>query len=509
VESAAKGEEALSLCEKQHYDLILCDYNLGPGKNGQQLLEDLRLNNLMRPEDIFILLSAETSRNVVMSAYDCEPDAYLTKPITTKVIEQRLKRLLAKRNEMVEVYGHVSRGEKQEAIAALKKKIANNSRYSMDCQKILAEIYLEENDLQEAEVVYRNVLDIRALDWAQVGLAKVKVKQGDYKKSIQWLNEIISSNPTCMKAYDALSEALEKKQDLDALQENLEKAVEVSPMSIGRQVSLAETALENGDAEIAAKAYQKVMRFGANSSHNTTNNQLAFTKAVARYFDNDPAKAGEMSKSAINLLSLIDEKPTVEEEDKIKSQLLGSQLWALSGHKDKAKEALEIVNDRLSDEKNITIDIEIELINSMIANNNHTEAQNKIQEMIVCYKDDQNALEKIDALCSEPVSIKGKKMLAKANKLGIESYKKQEYEEAIHFFSTVERRYPRYIGVKLNLVQAILGKLRRDGHSEEEFDRCVSIFNIVKRYVKTNNEQFKRYQQLQDMFSALSSENRS
>jgi len=42
IDSAANGTEALNYCKKQSYDLVLCDYNLGPGKNGQQLLEELR-----------------------------------------------------------------------------------------------------------------------------------------------------------------------------------------------------------------------------------------------------------------------------------------------------------------------------------------------------------------------------------------------------------------------------------------------------------------------------------
>ena len=84
--------------------MVLCDYNLGAGQNGQQVLEELRKDGRIKPQDIFILISAETSRNVVMSAFDCEPDAYLSKPISTKTIEQRVKRLLNKRKELLDVF---------------------------------------------------------------------------------------------------------------------------------------------------------------------------------------------------------------------------------------------------------------------------------------------------------------------------------------------------------------------------------------------------------------------
>jgi len=42
IDGAADGVEAFKYCQKHQYDLVLCDYNLGPGKNGQQLLEELR-----------------------------------------------------------------------------------------------------------------------------------------------------------------------------------------------------------------------------------------------------------------------------------------------------------------------------------------------------------------------------------------------------------------------------------------------------------------------------------
>ena len=58
IDGVASGDEASALCAKGHYDLILCDYNLGQGKNGQQLLEELRINKRLKAEDVFILLSA-------------------------------------------------------------------------------------------------------------------------------------------------------------------------------------------------------------------------------------------------------------------------------------------------------------------------------------------------------------------------------------------------------------------------------------------------------------------
>ena len=41
VDTANRGEEAIAMCRQKRYDIILHDYNLGAGKNGQQVLEEL------------------------------------------------------------------------------------------------------------------------------------------------------------------------------------------------------------------------------------------------------------------------------------------------------------------------------------------------------------------------------------------------------------------------------------------------------------------------------------
>ncbi|MBX2807129.1 MAG: response regulator [Cellvibrionaceae bacterium] len=505
LDSVNTGEEALNHCRKKHYDIILCDYNLGAGKNGQQLLEELRIAQLMQQGDIFILLSAETSRNIVMSAYDCEPDAYLTKPITTKVIQQRLKRLLAKRAELSFVYDALEQNDSEKAISLLTRQINNNTRHSMDCQKLLAEIYIAHQQLDEAELLYRSVLEMRALNWAQLGLAQIKAIRGDTETAQLWLNDIIAENPSYMPAYDALSEVFSQSNDKENLQKILEKAVEVSPLSIGRQVYLAKTALDNGDAEVAALAYRKTAKYGENSCHNTLENQLGFAKAVSRCFDSDINKAKTMAKEAAKILdSLTDDELKTDAHLKTQAQLLGSQLWAIQGHAEKSKKLFDEVQQNIASDELAEIELEIELVHALITLNDDMGAQKKLDAMVAYYQDDQAALELIDPLLAEPVSDKGKQALAGINKNGINAYKAAKYDQAINFFIKAEKRYPRYVGIKLNLVQALIGKMRTEGRDQEDINRCLNIFTVVKRYIHAGSNHFNRYEQLQGMLRELS-----
>jgi len=64
VDAASSGEEVI---ENTRYDVVLSDYNLGNGRNGQQVLEELRFKDYLSPHSVYILVSAESSRNIVMS----------------------------------------------------------------------------------------------------------------------------------------------------------------------------------------------------------------------------------------------------------------------------------------------------------------------------------------------------------------------------------------------------------------------------------------------------------
>src|SRR3954466_3718027 len=61
VDQASNGGEAMALITKTRYDVVLCDYNLESGKNGQQVLEEARVRSLLMPSSMFIMVSAEKS----------------------------------------------------------------------------------------------------------------------------------------------------------------------------------------------------------------------------------------------------------------------------------------------------------------------------------------------------------------------------------------------------------------------------------------------------------------
>jgi CheY-like chemotaxis protein len=91
---AATGNEALAILQKRRPDIVLCDYNLGEGKDGQQVLEEARERQLIGVVTIYVMLTAENTREMVMAAVEYVPDSYLTKPFTAELLRTRIEKLI-------------------------------------------------------------------------------------------------------------------------------------------------------------------------------------------------------------------------------------------------------------------------------------------------------------------------------------------------------------------------------------------------------------------------------
>src|SRR5690606_4747541 len=144
-------------------------------------------------------------------------------------LEQRLVRLFTQRVRMMPIMKAIKDEQFDLAVALCRKEIAAKGRYTNQCQKLLGQLYLQLGDFTQAEAIYREVLEIRALDWAQIGMARVKKMQGDLLSAQQWLEEVIDSNPLALKAYDLQAEIFREQQAHDRVQQVLEKTVDISP----------------------------------------------------------------------------------------------------------------------------------------------------------------------------------------------------------------------------------------------------------------------------------------
>ena len=139
---ASNGERAVELCETTKFDFILCDFNLGRGKDGYQLFEELKLRELLKANTVFILISAETALQVVHGIVELQPDDYLLKPFSYKKLETRLIRSLEKRKALGRIYDSLALKDYHKALNECAKALKEHSKYALPIMRLKGEVLL-------------------------------------------------------------------------------------------------------------------------------------------------------------------------------------------------------------------------------------------------------------------------------------------------------------------------------------------------------------------------------
>ncbi len=503
VDSTATGEDALRLCKARCYDIILCDNNLGKGKSGQQVLEQLRSTDNPCADSLFILVSAESSKGSIMAAYDYEPDAYLAKPIAPKALDQRLGRLIEQRLELKAIHAAQKSGDDQLAINLCKELIASGSRYANACQKLLGQLHLNENDLVAAEAVYRAVLDNRELEWAQLGMVKTKLAQNDFLGAQQWLENILQANPLCMKAYDLQAELCKLQNDSDGLQSVLQKATDISPLSILRQQALGDVAQQNNDLVIAANALKRAVKLGENSCFDKPLIHSLFAQTTIDLYSIDKELAKPLIREAISCVNNLEENFGKNNLRKVESLLLESQLQVCAGDQRRAQDALASAQSSLGNtEDESALAVHIEMVRTLRLIGKADEAQALLDNLLHRYAGKEEQLQRLDVLLDEPRSEKNKLMVAEINKKGITFYNAKDFTAAADAFKTALQKLPNHIGLRLNYVQAMIDNLkaRFDANISEKIQQT---FTKTSAIISSQHPQFQRYRQLNDMYNTL------
>ncbi|MCE3252445.1 MAG: response regulator [Cellvibrio sp.] len=503
ADSAASGEEALRYCKARSYDLILCDNNLGKGKSGQQVLEELRTTDNPCSDSLFILVSAESSKGIIMAAYDYEPDAYLAKPITPKALDQRLSRMIEQRVELKAVLAAQKAGAEQLAIDLCKELIAKGSRHANTCHKLLGQLYLKRDDIAAAEEVYRTVLDNRELEWAQLGMVKTKLAQNDFIGAQQWLENILQANPLCMKAYDLQAELYKLQNDSEGLQNILQKATDISPLSILRQQALGDVAQQNNDLITAANALKRAVKLGENSCFDKADVHSLFAQATIDLFSIDKELAKPFLREAISCVNNLEEKFGKTNLRRVESLLLESQLQVCSGDQRRAQEALSSAQAALGDSKEeAALPVQIEMVRTLRLLGKTDEAQQRLNDLLHQYANNEEQLQDLDVLLDEPRSEKNKLMVAEINKKGIAFYNAKDFTAAADAFKTALQKLPNHVGLRLNYVQALIDKLKTRFETGVS-DKIQQTFTKTSAIISPQHPQFQRYRQLNDVYNTV------
>jgi DNA-binding response OmpR family regulator/Tfp pilus assembly protein PilF len=468
VDTAADGEDAIKLCTSHKFDIVICDYNLGSGKDGQQVLEEVRFLRVLMMTSLFVMITGEQSREMVLGALECQPDDYITKPYTQASLKLRLNKAVVRHQALLHIKQAISDGDYRKGLEYCNQMIKEGSKYSSAALKIKGQLHFLLKQLNEAKQVYESVLDKKPVVWAKLGMGKTLMEMGKLDGAEDMFKSIVAEDDRYIEAHDHLAEVYEKRKDLVSAQKSIEHATQISPKSVLRHRKLAKLAEFNNDDETALKSYQQSIKWGFNSVHESEQDYFDYARKVANVTSGeDSSNSKSLLKQANTFLDRARKRYANKEEVGVQAQMVETQLLLATGDEKKAQASLQKSREMYNDLAVPPVEASLEFARTLHAADEEQEARKLLTNLALRHEGNEEIMQIIDSITSEPISEAGKSVATRLTKEGISSYEEKSFDQAIQVFNEALATYPNHVGLNLNLIQAVIADTDSNGFNEK------------------------------------------
>lgn len=505
VAFAPTGEQALAKCANAEFDILFVDYHLGIGKNGKQLLEDLRERKLLGPQCIFMLVTGENSVPMVMSAVELEPDDYLVKPFSQNVLRTRIQRIQRKKQHLASLYQALFDEQYGQVVELCQQEVGTESRYQQFCKRVMVENLLRLNDYSAAEQVLQTTLNQRRSGWALLLHAKLSLNLKRYDESIALCYEAIEDNRYFAEAYDVLAQNYLEQGLLEEAFSHIQAAAEIAPYRMPRQYLVMEIAHALNDIPQQVQASKQLYEITRRSIRQDVTHLLNYIRTVidAAVRTEEPAQRNRYLQEVSLALQRVqrDETMTREIDFGLFENLCQARLESLSGAQYQAKKTYAAVVDQLQSQHLILPDA-IFLLNQI----GEFEQANTLAKLLPADLMQNPVLKTL--LNDQQLFIDPKQQqFGTLNKEGIKNYKEGNYVNAVRQFELALELAPMNTGSALNFIQASIQLLnsQKKRKSTELFERCKKTFRIVDNMPLPEHHR-TRYKELLQQFEKLREE---
>ncbi len=484
IEHALTAGTALRAIQNKVFDLVLCEYDLGVGQDGQQLLEDVRHHKLTPLSTIFIMVTAERAYAKVVSAAELAPSDYLLKPFTADMLLERVLKAIEKRKAFVEVHTLMEQGFVRESIAACISGETVHPKYAIDFMRLRAELHVILGEAAEAEALYQKLYEMKAVAWARLGLAKTLFMQGRYQEAEEILTGLVNENNKYMDAYDWLAKTHEAIGALPEAKQVLDTAVSVSPHGVRRLRKLGALALETGDIETAESVLKKVVSKAKFSEFRDPEDHVKLVNALVKKGDHDQAKSviRDLEKNMAGL-----------KKTEACRAISAAMVHASTGDA-RLIEELEAAVLASKEDIGLSNDLKIGLAKSCLENNKEEAASEVIME-VMRNAPNQNLVNKaMSVFESAGKGHLGKELAQRSQKevkdlvaLGVQKAKEGDFRGSVELMSSAARKSPDNPQVVLNAALAALKCIENLGWDQSTGALAKQLIESAARLDPMNN----------------------
>lgn len=261
IQETGNGTKAWEFLQKNRVDLIIADYTL-PGINGIELLRRVRKDRKLR-NTLFLIITAETNREVVAEAAEYDVDGYLGLPFNSATLSKTIDSILARARSPEPMVIHLraardlkEEGRISEAIVEARKAAAAKPDSSRPLRE-LGKLFIEIGDKKEARKYFRKSVALNQLDISShYNLGKLFVEEDRVDQAVHHFSRALEINPRRQEwAFDFASLLLERQEKEEAAR-ILGHILKYNPCDMELLIKAGDMAARNEMYELAIKCFQ-------------------------------------------------------------------------------------------------------------------------------------------------------------------------------------------------------------------------------------------------------------
>ena len=252
--------------EYRVFDIVLCELHFANEvASGQDLLNDLRRNQLLPFSTVFVMVTGEATYAKVAEAAESALDGYLLKPHKPSQLEERLTQARLRKISLQEIFAAIDEEDFERAAKLCLKRFETRGQFWLYAARVGAELLLRTGQHEDAQKLYEAVVEAKTLPWAKLGVARSMLDAGHTTAAVSVLENLISEDPSYTDAYDVMGRAQFEQGKFDQALQTYKMACELTPASIGRLQSLGMMSFYAGDKLEAERLLSRSSLLGLDS----------------------------------------------------------------------------------------------------------------------------------------------------------------------------------------------------------------------------------------------------
>lgn len=504
---ANSGEIAIQLCNKTKFDIVFIDYNLGAGRNGRQLLEELKARQLLKTSCVSMLLTGESLSTMVIGMLEAQPDDYIVKPFSQNLLLQRVSKAWSRRQVFLDYY---QKFYKQDYLGALKQLdviAKSNPRYASTVDKYKAEILFELEDFAQLELHINSKIQNKRLQWPLIYQAKMFQKQQKYQDSINSAKQAILNNKLSMEAYDLIADSYLKLDDLEQSYHWIKAGIDKSPFSVSRQYRLSSIAKLNQDFETSIKACNQVVDLTSYSFKKDYQHVLNHIRNIIDIceLEEDEKKKRRYNQEVIYALqkSKRDNTNVTDFTQEDFETICLARLDSVNGMNHRAKQSFAELSNKYSKTEDA---FPLELLADSVLLLLKIGDFDKALEYSKILSQSGVELDEFTQTMLNQANVRAEEAMESVrtlNQKGIVEFKNGRLDEAEQLFEQSLKIAPMNTGSAVNLIQVLIEKIQTQPKEKLLYiEKCATTFKILDGMPLGDAYQ-KRTNELKTKFSEL------